>query len=1390
MKHFSSTLLVITTLLTSVAVASEKPNILLVYADDISARELPIYGSSVWSHPTRGDTTDEKVRAKTPVLDQMASEGCWVKTAWASVVCSPSRAMMMTGRYAHLHKWWNNKDKGQYIDENGKLTVWPLYRSSPRLIGHVAQQAGYGTYWAGKTQMAGDLKAFGFDQGCFTPGNLSDNDNPFTDFKMRYKTETGKKLLLNADTGQPIDSYLQHGWYFYPHVRLMNHDDRDFQWWPNTAESEKSFGIGTYGPDVELDFIFDFMERQHEQDKPFFVYHTTHLGHDAFDWLNPESESRWPGTPVIHWDGTGYTRTQPNITGDHGVYDSHGTVTEPGIHTHINYLDYQMGLYRNKIKEMGIEENTIVIFCADNGTSGYGKNSSDRQKGTHVPLIIYAPGMTKHGEQDVLVNLSDMLPTIAEFAGVELPVDYPINGESLVPFLMTDKPKHRDWIYAYSRAHQIIRGERVMKDGFNKWWDVSTQPDDLIRFNQITDWDTVSAEHRTERDLLNEVLPRFDLHATEHDAPGVKLTSAATKKRAKQANLTKKPNVILIVTDDQGYGDMSCHGNPWLKTPNLDRLSQQSVRLEDYHVDPVCTPTRAALMTGRYSTRVGAWDVVQGRQLLGADETTMADLFSKSGYRTAMFGKWHLGDAWPYAPRFRGFQNVVRHLAGGIDEIGNPIGNDYFDDTYYRNGTPEKIAGYCTDVFFRECRRFVSEPSDKPFFVYLPLNAMHSPHTVPQKYSAPFRAQGHAEMRSKFFGQIVHFDENLGRLLDVMETNKLTEDTIVIFMGDNGSAAGTSGSSPDDGFNAGMRGKKGSVFEGGHRVACFVRWPVRLKAGHVVDELTSCRDWLPTLVDWCGLQLPKSTRFDGRSLQPLIDENAHNWPDRTLFVQRQGDQPILRESDKHHGAKSHYAVLTENWRLVDGQLYDIVRDPGQTSDVANQYAEIVRDLQRQYEDHFAEVFADGEPYARFQLGAADENPTLLTVRDWHPTVGNVIWKQDQLGDDSLAINGFWAVNVVQAGHYSIRLSRFPDDAPQSMSATKAILQIGDQTLEKKLGGTEASVMFEVDLPKGHGLLQTWLSGADGKTRGAYFVQVHHATKKPVIKKYSNASVWTDAKLAAKEFPGFAFMGEYMRGKQAMQVVPSEGKFYLSTYGGGLPGRGWDGDDVAHAWVDADAIEARLKGWDKIDRSKDVVGVRPPKDAIVLFDGSGTDAWSHAKTEGGLLQAGAKTKDEFQDFTLHLEYLLPLKPELPLSHPHRGNSGVFAVGAYEVQICDSFGLDPNSNAWQNMVLLKPVSTWCGGIYGIREADLNMCLPPLAWQSLEIEFTAARFKGGAKVSPAVMTVIQNGVKVHDRVSLPGGTGGGPAGPRPEVAKGPVYLQHHGDPNQFRNIWIVQH
>jgi len=295
--------------------------------------------------------------------------------------------------------------------------------------------------------------------------------------------------------------------------------------------------------------------------------------------------------------------------------------------------------------------------------------------------------------------------------------------------------------------------------------------------------------------------------------------------------------------------------------------------------------------------------------------------------------------------------------------------------------------------------------------------------------------------------------------------------------------------------------------------------------------------------------------------------------------------------------------------------------------------------------------------------------------------------------------------------------------------------------------------------------------------------------KPNIAQFPDAKVWSDAESASKEFPGFEFIGEFSKGVEARQVTPAAGKFYVSTFQGGLPGAGWDGKRVAHQWVELAALQETLEGWEPVDRGKTVVGKKPPRGAIVLFDGADATAWNNGKpTKDGFLKAGTRTKQKFKDFQLYVEFLVPLKPEPPISHPHRGNSGVFALGVYEIQIADTFGLDLDGQAWQDDTMLKPIDTWCGSIYGIAAPSVNMSLPPLTWQSMEIEFKAARFEDGKKVSSAVISVIHNGVRVHDEVPLPRGTGGGPSGPRDEVAQGPITLQKHSNPNLFRNIWIV--
>ena len=328
----------------------------------------------------------------------------------------------------------------------------------------------------------------------------------------------------------------------------------------------------------------------------------------------------------------------------------------------------------------------------------------------------------------------------------------------------------------------------------------------------------------------------------------------------------RPPNVVLVITDDQGYGDLACHGNSVIRTPNLDALYTGSVRLTDFHVGPTCSPTRAALMTGRYCNRTGVWHTIMGRSLLRRDEVTLADVFAAGGYRTGLFGKWHLGDNYPFRPGDRGFHEVLAHGGGGVGQTPDYWGNDYFDDTYRHNGTPKKYAGYCTDIWFDAAMRFMEAHRNRPFFVYLTTNAAHGPYNVAEEYSEPYKDKD--VPNADFYGMITNIDDNMGRLLGKLKALGIEENTVLIFMTDNGTAAGFR---DGKGFNAGMKGTKGSEYDGGHRVPCFIRWPAGgLGGARDVDRLTAHIDLLPTLIDLCGLEKPPGVAFDGRSLVPLL----------------------------------------------------------------------------------------------------------------------------------------------------------------------------------------------------------------------------------------------------------------------------------------------------------------------------------------------------------------------------------------------------------------------------------------------------------------------------------------------------------------------------------------
>jgi arylsulfatase A-like enzyme len=542
------------------------------------------------------------------------------------------------------------------------------------------------------------------------------------------------------------------------------------------------------------------------------------------------------------------------------------------------------------------------------------------------------------------------------------------------------------------------------------------------------------------------------------------------------AETTRPPNVVLVMTDDQGYGDIAAHGNTVIRTPNLDRLHSQSARLTNFHVDPTCSPTRAALMTGRYSSRSGVWHTIAGRSMLRRDERTMADHFAAAGYTTGIFGKWHLGDNYPFRAQDRGWaESLVLH-GGGIGQTPDAWGNTYFDDRFWRNGTLTKYTGYCTDILFSGAMQFIEANKEKPFLCYIPTNAPHGPYNVAEKYTKIYRDKGVPLPRAKFYGMIENIDENLGKLLAKLDDLKLRDNTIVLFLTDNGTAAGWN-EAKADGFNAGMRGTKGTPYEGGHRVPCFIRWPEKIKPADI-DQLSAHFDLLPTLVDLCGIKAKYPFPLDGVSLRPLLQRTSKDWPARTLFVHSQRiETPIpWRQS----------TVMTARHRLINGkELYDLTTDPAQKTDIASKNPEVVKQLRQEYERWWKDISTRFEETCDIVLGSAKQNPTVLNCHDWHSE--QVPWDQSSVKKMPQA-NGWWAVQIERAGRYRFTLRHQPAEAAFPLEATKARLKIGEieGKAEVKLGATEVTI--EVDLQQGKAKLQTFLE-KDKISRGAFFVEV-------------------------------------------------------------------------------------------------------------------------------------------------------------------------------------------------------------------------------------------------------------------------------------------------------------
>ncbi len=534
---------------------------------------------------------------------------------------------------------------------------------------------------------------------------------------------------------------------------------------------------------------------------------------------------------------------------------------------------------------------------------------------------------------------------------------------------------------------------------------------------------------------------------------------------------SRRPNVILVMTDDQGYGDLSATGNPALRTPHMDSVASDGMRFESFHVCPVCAPTRASLMTGRYHFRTGVVDTYKGRAMMHSDEITIAELLRDSGYRTGIFGKWHLGDNFPLRPQDQGFQESLIHMGGGIGQPADPEGNTYTNPQLRENGEWKRFEGYCTDIFFDAAIRFVEAHQSEPFFCYVATNAPHTPLEVPEEWAQPYRSQGLDDDTARIYAMVKNVDDNLGKMLARVDSLGLREDTVVMFLTDNGPQQ-------RDRYNAGMRGLKGSVYQGGIRVPLFVRWPGRVAAGGRTDRLTAHLDILPTICEMAGVALPRDREIDGRSLLPLLEGRQGSWSDRTLFTQwHRGDAPIARESA---------AVLTGRYKLVlkrdlkpDGmELFDLLEDPGETTNVAASVPHIALELSRRYDRWLEHVSATrGYDPPRIWIGDRNEDPTTLTRQDWRgPRTG---WLEDD-------VLGYWEVDVRQSGRYQFALRTKPLDREATAwlrlngAETSAVLPIGESRVE----------LPALQVSAGPGRLEAWLDLGE-QTRGVWYVDAEH-----------------------------------------------------------------------------------------------------------------------------------------------------------------------------------------------------------------------------------------------------------------------------------------------------------
>lgn len=492
----------------------------------------------------------------------------------------------------------------------------------------------------------------------------------------------------------------------------------------------------------------------------------------------------------------------------------------------------------------------------------------------------------------------------------------------------------------------------------------------------------------------------------------------------------KTPNVIIIMTDDQGFGDLGINQNPNIITPNIDKFANKSIQFNNFFVSPVCAPTRSSLMTGRYSLRTGVRDTYNGGAIMSNNETTIAEILREANYATGIFGKWHLGDNYPFRPSEQGFDESLIHLAGGIGQVGdftNYFKGDtsYFDPILWKNNKQNQYEGYCSDIFAENAIEFIEKNKNNSFFCYLSFNAPHTPLQVPEKYYNMYKDldpelgfnddlsdfimnEKDKEDARKIYGMVTNIDDNVGKVINKLKELKIEEETIIIFMTDNGPQQIR--------YNSSMKGRKGTVYNGGIRVPFYIQYSEKFKEPKVINKMSAHIDVLPTILELCNLNVPNDRKIDGQSLVPLINSKSTN--DRFLFSYwtRRFPEKYINMSIQN----DNYKLVGNNdfdSKIEEFELYDLVEDPNENNNIISQNIETAISFKKEMDNSIDDLLKSKniKNPPRIIIGSEFENPTILNRNDASGERG--VWAQND-------IYTFWKVNF-KKGIYDFKF-KFKD----------------------------------------------------------------------------------------------------------------------------------------------------------------------------------------------------------------------------------------------------------------------------------------------------------------------------------------------------------------------------